>query len=192
MLDGPLPAAGVCFAYTGYCNMQGENSHWLFDCLFMTFRELVNIALQFYDSFKPDQCQGCRNGRTRKNRPHRQNFPIRRRCSFYYPNKSACVPVRTRVNTRTFNCVVGFTVSLVSLISSDLRTVHPNRCSPLPTDLSQSFPPPASQRWFSLLGRSVLIAKGIPPSRSDWRTKILNVVAKYPCKHDYLARCSRE
>ena len=41
--------------------MQGENSHWLFDCLFMTFRELKNIALQFYDSFKPDQCQGCGN-----------------------------------------------------------------------------------------------------------------------------------
>ena len=41
--------------------MQGETRHWLFDCLFMTFGELVNIALQLYDSFKPDQRQGCGN-----------------------------------------------------------------------------------------------------------------------------------
>ena len=43
------------------CNRWSENSHCLLDCLFMTFGELVNIALQFYDSFKPDQRQGCGN-----------------------------------------------------------------------------------------------------------------------------------
>ena len=56
-----------------------------------------------------------------KKPPHRQNFPIRRRCSFYYPNKSACVPVRTRVNTRTFN---------LSLIHISCRAYTPLQAGP--------------------------------------------------------------
>lgn len=73
----------------------------------MTFGELMNIALQLYDQFKSDPCQGCGNaervptGHTEKP-PYRKIFLIRRRSS-YYPNKSECVPVRARVSTRTFS-----------------------------------------------------------------------------------------
>ncbi len=69
--------------------------------------------------------------------------------------------------------VVYLTVYLVSFIFSGQQTTRQGHCSPLQTGLLQSFPLPAWQQPF------LLISKGMPPSRSDWRTKMLNAVVRF-------------
>ena len=64
-------------------------------------------------------------------------------------------------------------------IFSDQQTTRQGHYSPLQTGLLQSFPLPAWQQPFLCSAVPALPQRGIPPSRSDWRTKMLNAVVRF-------------